>query len=57
MTGRMTRRYSGKAGQYGDTGAHVSRLTDEAELEGVQHRLSSQMMAAMAAGVEVTLAR
>ncbi|SQQ27911.1 Uncharacterised protein [Escherichia coli] len=57
MTGRMTRRHSGKAGQYGDTGAHVSTLTDEAELEGVQHRLSSQMMAAMAAGVEVTLAR
>lgn len=57
VPGRMTRRHSGKAGQCGDTGAHVSWLAHEPETLGVQHRLSSRMMAAMAAGVEVTLAR
>lgn len=57
VAGRMTRRHSGKAGQCGDTGAHVSRLADEPEIQRVQHRLSSRMMAAMAAGVEVTLVR
>ena len=57
VPGRMTRRHSGKAGQCGDTCAHVSGLAHEPETLGVQHRLSSRMMAAMAAGVEVTLAR
>ena len=57
VAGRMTRRHSGKSGQCGDTGAHVSRLADEPEIQRVQHRLSSRMIAAIAVGVVVTLAR
>ena len=56
VPGRMTRRHSGKAGQCGDTGAHIGGLADEPETLKVQHSRSSRMRAAIPAGVEVTLA-
>lgn len=56
VAGRMTRSHSGKAGQCGDTGAHIGGLADEPETLKVQHSRSSRMRAAIPAGVEVTLA-